>query len=657
MKTKSITKVFIANRGEIACRIIRACHEMGKGAVVGYSEADRHSLAVAQADQSVFLGAAPSAESYLNGEKVIAAAKATGCEAIHPGYGFLSENAAFAAAVEKAGLIFIGPTAKAMEALGDKASARAQAEKAKVSVPPGFSKPDATLKEWKAAADKIGYPVLVKAVAGGGGRGIRKVNKAEELEAALESAGAEAKAGFGDAEVLLEKCLDRARHIEVQVLGDTHGNVVALGERECSLQRRRQKVWEESPAPKLSEKGRTALLTAAVNLAKSVGYHNAGTLEFLVGDKEEIFFLEMNTRLQVEHPVTEMVTGLDLVKLQIHVAEGKVLPFTQEQVRSKGSAIEVRLCAEEPAEGFRPATGKLRLIKFPATDKVRIETGFQTGDEIPMHYDSLIAKIIAWGEDRAEAVGKLIRALEGTSVLGIASNRDFLLKLAHDANVQKGEFDISYVETQFVKKGGADAAPVSDEMLALATALLLQSRKEMPIPSGFRNNRQSWAMVDWALPAAKSPSRVRYKSYATLEWDFQISSAGKGKLLLEKGDTVVWEWNGKSSPYTYAIHGGEVTLGGLTATVKLALAEVSAAHSSRTAKGQVRSPMPGKVAKVLVGAGDIVKEGNVLAVLEAMKLEHSIRAPHAGTIQQVLVKAGQNVTLGAELILIEETPA
>ncbi len=659
LKTREIRKVFVANRGEVACRIIRACHELGKAAVVGYSEADKRSMAVAQADEAVCLGAAVSAESYLNVAKVIGAAKATGCDAIHPGYGFLSENSLFAAEVEKAGLIFIGPTAKAMEALGDKSRARAQAEKANVPVPPGFSKADATAKEWKQAADKIGYPVLVKAVAGGGGRGIRKVNQADELDSAIESAQAEAQSGFGRGEVLLEKCLDRARHIEVQVIGDTHGNVVALGERECSLQRRRQKVWEESPAPKLSAKGRSALLTAAVTLAKSVGYHNAGTLEFLVGDDETFFFLEMNTRLQVEHPVTEMVTGTDLVKLQIAVAEGKSLPFTQEQVRSLGSAIEVRLCAEDPSEGFRPSTGKLLLVEFPCMDNVRIETGFQTGDEIPMEYDSLLAKIIAWGETRAEAVAKLIQALEGTSILGITTNRDFLLKLAKDEPVTKGEFDISYVENVFVKKQ-ADRSNVELGTLAAATAIFLRQRQEGLgcAPPGFRNNRKAWAFVDWQEEGAKTATRIRYKSYATLEWEFAIDGKeGKGRILFEKDNRVVWEWGGKSRPVTFAVVGSRISLASPDSVRSFSLAEVSAAHSSRRKKGQVRSPMPGKVSKVLVGNGDVVEEGRLLAVLEAMKLEHSIRAPHAGKVQKVLVKVGQNVTLGAELILIEETQA
>jgi len=655
-----ITKLFIANRGEIACRLLRACRELGISGVVGYSEADKNSLAVTQADEAVWLGPAVSAESYLLGDKVIEAAKRTGCQAIHPGYGFLSENSGFAAAVEKAGLIFVGPTATAMEALGDKARARAQAEKAGVPTPPGFFKAGASAAEWSAAAAKIGFPVLVKAVAGGGGRGIRKVNKAEELSAALESASAEAKSGFGEAQVFLEKCLDRARHIEIQVMGDEHGNVIALGERECSLQRRRQKVWEESPAPKLSAQGRAALLDSAVKLAKSVGYRNAGTLEFLVDDKENFYFLEMNTRLQVEHPVTEMVTRLDLVKMQLAVAEGQKLSLTQSEVSPRGHAIEVRLCAEDPKHGFRPATGKLSMVRFPAgSETLRVETGFQSGDTVPMEYDSLLAKLIAYGETRDMAIGVLRKALEETAILGIPTNRDFLIGLCGDPDVREGNFDISYIENVLMNKPAAKLdSEVETAALTAATALWLSSMSPQTwLPTGFRNNSKSWAFVDWRRGEATSVTRIHYKNYATLEWAMRVGNVeGKGRLL-GNGAGLRWEWNGIARPVAWSADGRRLFLTQGETTYVFERQEVLAGLSSRAAKGHIRSPMPGKVSKVLVDAGDVVEEGDVLAVLEAMKLEHSIRAPHPGKVTGVLVKMGQTVTLGAELVTLEETPA
>jgi 3-methylcrotonyl-CoA carboxylase alpha subunit len=442
-------KILIANRGEIAVRIIRACRELGIASVAVYSEVDRHALHVRLADEAVFIGPSPATQSYLSIENIIKAARQTGAEAIHPGYGFLSENAAFAGAVARAGLVFIGPPAPAIEVMGDKSRARQHMQSSGVPVVPGYQGPDdepALARQ----AGAIGYPLLVKAAAGGGGKGMRVVTVAADLPDAIAAARREALNAFGDGRLILERFIPRARHIEFQILADAHGNVRHLFERECSIQRRHQKIIEETPSPYMTPALRLRMGTAAVTAAQAVGYQNAGTIEFIVDpDNGEFYFLEMNTRLQVEHPVTEAVTGLDLVQWQIRIAAGEGIPFSQEQLSQRGQAIECRLYAEDPANNFLPATGPLLRFIEPKGPGVRVDSGFTSGDEITIHYDPLIAKVVAWAEDRPSAIHKMEAALHETILLGVTHNGLFLRDVLADPAFQSGDIYTTWVEEHF----------------------------------------------------------------------------------------------------------------------------------------------------------------------------------------------------------------
>jgi len=465
-------KVLIANRGEIACRIAASLREMGIRPVAVFSEADRGALHARVMDEAIGIGAAEPRASYLNAEALIAAAKRAGAEAIHPGYGFLSENAAFAEAVEAAGLAFIGPTAEQIRVMGDKRAARALAVKAGVPVVPGAEAADAGALARE--AKRIGFPVIVKAALGGGGKGMRVVDDAAGLAEAVESARRLATSAFGDDALYLEKRLDRARHVEVQVLGDGRGNVVHLFERECSLQRRHQKVVEESPSPAVDERLRRALTEAALALARAVRYRGAGTVEFLLAPDGAFHFLEMNTRLQVEHGVTEMLTGIDLVAAQVHVAAAGALPFTQERIVPRGAAIEARVYAEDPARGFLPQAGEAVRVEWPRLPFVRVDAGIASGDRVPVHYDPILAKLIALGADRGEALGRLAAALGGSRVHGVVTNLPFLRALVRAREVERGTFDTEWIEREFLAGFAAVAtAPAPD--LVLAAAALAES--------------------------------------------------------------------------------------------------------------------------------------------------------------------------------------
>ena len=441
-------KILIANRGEIAARIIRACREMGIATVAVYSEADRRAVHVRLADEAVPVGPAPASQSYLKIERILEAAAKTGAEAVHPGYGFLSENAGFARAVKAAGLVFIGPPAEAIEAMGDKGRARQRAQDAGVPVVPGYQ--GEAQGDLSGEAERIGFPMLVKAAAGGGGKGMRVVRAPEEFAEAVESARREAQHAFGDDRLILERFVERARHIEFQVLGDQHGNLLHLFERECSVQRRHQKIIEETPSPFVDDALRERMGAAAVAAARAAGYHNAGTVEFIVDpERRDFYFLEMNTRLQVEHPVTELVTGLDLVQWQIRVAAGERLPFRQEDLRQRGHAIECRLYAEDPASNFLPAVGTLLRFVEPEGPGVRVDAGYASGDEVSIHYDPMIAKIITWAEDRPAAARKMTAALRETVLLGLTNNNAFLQDVLADPAFQRGEVHTTWVEDHF----------------------------------------------------------------------------------------------------------------------------------------------------------------------------------------------------------------
>jgi acetyl-CoA carboxylase, biotin carboxylase subunit len=452
-------KILIANRGEIAVRVIRACHEMGISAVAVYSDVDRASLHVRKADEAYPIGPAAAKESYLNIDKIISVAKQSGAAAIHPGYGFLSENAQFARACADAGVKFIGPTAAAMDAMGSKTRARQAMEKAGVPFVPGTSRGLVSSEEARAVAQRIGYPVMLKAAAGGGGKGMRLVHSQDELQSALEGARSEAERAFGDGEVYLEKAILNPRHIEMQVLADEHWNTVYLGERECSLQRRHQKVVEEAPSPIVDPEMRRRMGETAVRVAQSAGYTNAGTVEFLVDQQKNFYFLEMNTRLQVEHPVTELITGLDLVHLQIHIANGEPLPFRQKDVNIRGHAIECRIYAEDPDNNYFPSPGKITLLLAPSGPGIRRDSGMYEGWTVPMDYDPLLAKLIGYGTDRAQAIGRLQRALNEYFVGGIKTNISLFRRILSDPDFQAGKIDTGFLDRLLHKKKQADGHP------------------------------------------------------------------------------------------------------------------------------------------------------------------------------------------------------
>ncbi|QNE04852.1 acetyl-CoA carboxylase biotin carboxylase subunit [Croceicoccus marinus] len=619
-----ISKLLIANRGEIACRIIRTARELGVATVAVYSDADANALHVRMADEAVHIGPSPAAESYLVGDRIIAAARATGAEAIHPGYGFLSENAAFAQAVIDAGLIWVGPKPASISAMGLKDTAKKLMREAGVPVTPGYEGDDQSAERLSAEADKIGYPVLIKAVAGGGGKGMRKVDAPGNFAAALESCRREAKASFSNDEVLLEKWITSPRHIEVQVFGDSHGNVVHLFERDCSLQRRHQKVIEEAPAPGMDPDTREAICAAAVRAAKAVDYEGAGTIEFIADASEglradRIFFMEMNTRLQVEHPVTEEITGVDLVEWQLRVASGEPVPLQQHQLSINGWAVEARLYAEDPSNGFLPSIGPLTEFN-PEDVRVRLDTGVEEGDAITPFYDPMIAKMIAFADERESAIEVLRDSLMGTSVWPVKTNGAFLVKLLADEDFVAADMDTGLIE----RKGEAlmPASLPSDEVLRGAARKLME---EGPLPApaipGFRLN---------AAPRLMARLEV---NGAEIDVDYTADAESWFMGMNEDRDRVM------------------VTQDGQTFGIRHARAGGSGHHSA--ADGAILAPMPGKVIALDVAEGDSVTEGQRLMVLEAMKMEHALTAPFDGIVRDLAASVGGQVEVETMLARIE----
>ncbi|WP_199504036.1 acetyl/propionyl/methylcrotonyl-CoA carboxylase subunit alpha [Qipengyuania sp. YIM B01966] len=613
-----ISKLLIANRGEIACRIIRTAREMGIATVAVYSDADARALHVREADEAVHIGPSPAAESYLVGERIIAAAKQTGADAIHPGYGFLSENAAFAQAAIDAGLIWVGPKPASIEAMGLKDAAKKLMRAAGVPVTPGYEGDDQSDARLKAEADAIGYPVLIKAVAGGGGKGMRKVDAAEDFAAMLESCRREAKASFGNTQVLLEKWITRPRHIEVQVFGDAHGNVVHLFERDCSLQRRHQKVIEEAPAPGMDEATREAICAAAVRAAKAVDYEGAGTIEFIADASEglradRIFFMEMNTRLQVEHPVTEEITGVDLVEWQLRVASGEPLPKRQEALEIDGWAIEARLYAEDPAKGFLPATGPLELVELWAAP--RVETGVEAGDSISPFYDPMIAKLIAHAPDRETARADLIDALDQILVAPLKTNQGFLRACLDDPDFAAARLDTGLIAA----KGEALIPPAMPSAQAANAAAAMLGGAPLYAPVGFRLNR------------APERTITLWSDGERVTGDVARTSPLTAALLGD--DSVVVADRGSSRIFTTTPPRG------------------TGAHHAHD--GDIIAPMPGKVIAVDVAEGQAVTAGQRLLVLEAMKMEHALTAPFDGTLAELAVSAGAQVQVEALLARVE----
>ncbi len=484
-------KILIANRGEIAVRVIRTCRELGIKAVAVYSEIDRGGLHVRMADEAYLLGPAPANESYLCADKILAIAKECGAEAIHPGYGFLSENAPFSEACRKAGITFIGPTPEAMQQLGDKISARKLADKAGVATIPGIERPLKDEKEARQVADEIGYPVMLKASAGGGGKGMRRVNAAEEIESAFQLTTSEAQSSFGNPEVFIEKCIEGPHHVEIQILGDAHGNAVALGERDCSIQRRHQKVLEESPSPFIDDATRQQMMKAAVRLTQEVGYAGAGTHEFLVDRDKNFYFLEMNARLQVEHPVTELVTGLDLVKEQLHIAAGEPLRFKQDEIQPRGHALECRIYAEDPTKNFMPAPGTIEAIRNPEGPGVRIDSAVFPGSEISVYYDPMISKLLVWGRTRKEMCERMQRALREYRIDGVKNNITFHKAVLGNADFVAGKFDTSFIEKK-MENWSQKAHPEAVEKIAvIAAALAFEDLQPTTTPTTTEGPRHS----------------------------------------------------------------------------------------------------------------------------------------------------------------------
>jgi geranyl-CoA carboxylase alpha subunit len=638
--------VLIANRGEIACRIIRAAHAEGLRAIAVYSNADAAAPHARLADAAVRIGASAPAQSYLSIGALIDAAKGSGADAVHPGYGFLAESADFAEACEGAGLVFVGPPAGAIRAMGDKSVARAKMESAGVSCALGYHGDDQSLGRFVGQARRIGYPVMVKASAGGGGRGMRIVREPEGLEAALSAARGEAESAFGDGRLLLERALIGARHVEVQVFGDEHGTIVHLGERDCSIQRRHQKVIEEAPSPAVSPELREAMGEAAVRAAAAVGYVGAGTVEFLLDGDGRFFFLEMNTRIQVEHPVTEYVTGIDLVRLQFHVAQGLPLPFTQSEVTLRGHAIEARLYAEDPAADFLPSIGRLVAWRPGAGDGVRVDAGVEAGSEVTPFYDSMLGKVVAFGADREEARRRLIRALSETFVAGVTTNRDFLL----DA-LKRPEFVEGRATTAFVGEAPFVVAKPTLNALALA-ALLLAERGGASAPTaGWRA-----APLKFAVDDAEWRASVRRQGE---EWIVTVAGEDVVLRLVARGaEHVRVLREGVVLHAAYAREGDDLWLDFEGSLHHLADRTYAPPRlKDELADGAVRSPVSGVVVSVDAKAGDAVKRGQALATVEAMKMQYAILAPVDGVIAQANVAAGQQAAARALLFAIEPSGA
>ena len=666
------TKILIANRGEIACRAIKTARRMGVRCVAVYSEADAGARHVRLADEAVCIGPAAARESYLVADRIVEAARATGAQAIHPGYGFLAENEAFAQACAASGIAFIGPPVAAIRAMGSKSEAKKLMAAAGVPLTPGYHGDNQDADFLRVEADRIGYPVLIKASAGGGGKGMRAVWKGEEFADALASCKREAASSFGDDRVLIERYLQRPRHIEIQVFGDTHGNVVHLFERDCSVQRRHQKVLEEAPAPGMTAERRAAMGRAAVEAAKAVGYVGAGTVEFIVDRDGTFYFMEMNTRLQVEHPVTEMITGLDLVEWQLKVSAGGTLPLTQEQLAIRGHALEARIYAEDPDKGFLPSTGRLVHLAPPEESlHVRVDTGVEQGDEITPHYDPMIAKLIVWDEDRPRALARMLGALARYRVAGVANNVDFLSRLVACPAFAQADLDTGLIEREhdFLFAGAGTASVPREAWLAAALAELLREQAAADAAARLGSDpRSPWHRRDgWRLNLGVSRrltfrcgDEVRELKVGYADAGYRITLDGQTTAVggqLQAGDQLRADLGGMRMAATVVVAGEKrhVFLHG-RCHLMVAVDPLFHAGEGGGAEGGLTAPMPGKVIALLVEPGVKVSKGAPLIVLEAMKMEHTLVAPSAGTVTAFHYAVGEPVADGAELLEFDKTP-
>jgi len=637
------SSILIANRGEIACRIIQTAHQIGIHCIAVYVDDDRESPYVKMADQSIRL---PDG-GYLDGKEIIRAAKESGAQAIHPGYGFLSENAAFARTVVKEGLIWIGPSAHAISIMGDKLKAKELAEKASVPTLPMTSK--------SKDANKIGYPLLIKAAAGGGGKGMRIVHKSKDLNEAIKSAQREAKSGFGDERIFIERYVEKSRHIEIQILCDTHGNTVHLGERECSIQRRHQKIIEESPSPRISEDIRNKMGDAAVKLAKKIKYQSAGTVEFLFDDKtEEFWFLEVNTRLQVEHPVTEEVTGIDIVSEQLRIARGEELGYFQDDIDFIGHSIEARLYAEDPNNNFLPEIGKLIAFEPGYNDDTRWDSGVTEGSEIGTKFDPMLAKIISYAPTRHDAALKLARALESAHIGGIKTNRDFLISCLRSKEFLDGD-----TTSDFIDRVNPDRklklSPLEIEHVVSIAALWIQERNRSKtniasfMSSGWTNGRLPKQNITLALD--KEEYKVLYKYKRNIGYIFEWGKIGVIHSADKYGIDV--EFNGKRHYSRITIKDNNILVHMPYGDVNLEIKPRFLMPGSEKLQGSLSAPMPGKVIALNVKKGSKVKAGDVLVILEAMKMEHSIKAAEDGVVSKILISKNDQVENGAPLMIVD----
>ena len=664
-------KILIANRGEIACRVAATAKRLGIQTVAVYSDADANAKHVAVCDEAVHIGGSTPAESYLRWERILEAAKTRGAQAIHPGYGFLSENEAFAQACAQAGLVFIGPPAAAILAMGLKAESKRLMDKAGVPLVPGYHGADQDAALLQREADRIGYPVLIKASAGGGGKGMRVVEKSADFAAALASCQREAINSFGDAAVLIEKYVTRPRHIEIQVFGDTQGNCVYLFERDCSVQRRHQKVLEEAPAPGMTTELRQQMGQAAVAAARAVNYVGAGTVEFIVEQREgkmNFFFMEMNTRLQVEHPVTEAITGLDLVEWQLRVAAGEPLPLKQEQLKITGHAIEARICAENPDKQFLPATGALQLYALPpcsefSVSAVRVDSGVRQGDAISPFYDSMVAKLIVHGDTREQALARLDAALAATRIVGLQTNVQFLRHVLGSRSFAQADLDTALIVREAAVLFEQEKVGLPLAAAAVVAHTLLQEQAALPATGwvdpwvrrdGWRSHGLTQRHVDLEFHGERHTAVLTYLHDGALRLQIEEASApltfsrsAEGIVLQYAGQrlTVQVERNGEVA-HVYSPQG---------ATQITVIDALAHAGETQAEGGRLTAPMPGKVVSFAVKAGDTVAKGQVLAVMEAMKMEHTIAAPTEGVVAELLYAPGDQVAEGAELLKLSAT--
>ena len=659
-------KILIANRGEIACRVIKTCKRMGIRTVAVFSSADAESQHVKLADEAYLIGGPRPADSYLRGDAILDIARRSGAEAVHPGYGFLSENEGFAAACEKMGIAFIGPTPEAIKKMGSKSHAKTLMQAANVPVVPGYHGDNQDAMFLAAESRKVGFPQLIKAVAGGGGKGMRLVEKAEDFAAQLEAARREAKNAFGNDDVLIERYVLGPHHIEFQVFGDTHGNYVHLFERECSIQRRHQKVLEETPSPfidSIDDDMREKMGDAAVAAARAIAYRGAGTIEFIVGEDRQFFFMEMNTRLQVEHPITEMITGEDLVEWQLRVAAGEPLPLKQTEIITGGHAIEVRICAENPANDFLPETGKLHIFATPsmtADDDVRLDTGVVSGDEISVYYDPMIAKLITWGEDRAEATRRMQYAIAQTDVLGVKTNLAFLQQLVKHPAFLAGKTDTSFIPTHRDTLF-PDESHLPDRALIAASLALLSNEANASAPDVW-DRKDGWWLNRGAHRAMEFHT-VNDEAIVTVD----IETVGNVRhVRIDAREYTVMSTEQRAPLLSFSANGHIETARVLIHDSSISILFADARHTLRavdpflfegdadTNDGRLTAMMPGRVVKVMAKVGDNVKKGQALIIMEAMKMEHTIVSPRDGVVERVAFNENDLVPADAVLFAFAE---